>query len=66
MSTRRETMIELLDELGEALPTFGQSARLDESPAAVGARLRTALGLELATQRSIPQRVFLGNRPGKV
>lgn len=54
MSTRRETMSELLDELGEALPTFGQSARLDESPAAVGARLRSALGLELATQLDWP------------
>ena len=54
MSSRRETMLELLDELGEPLPNFTLSARLSEPPAVVGARLRTALGIELANQLDWP------------
>jgi len=54
MSARRETMIELLDELGGTAPTFELSARLSESPAVAGARLRSALALDLATQLGWP------------
>ena len=54
MSARRETMIELLDELDGTMPAFELSARLNESPADVGARLRPALALDLATQLGWP------------
>ncbi len=50
MSGRRETMLELLGELAESAPAFGLAARLDEEPAAVAARLRAALGVELSAQ----------------
>ena len=50
MSGRRETMLELLGELAEAAPAFGLSARLDEEPAVVAARLRAALSVELSAQ----------------
>lgn len=51
MSTRRETMLQLLVELGEATPAFSQIAHLAEAPATVAARLRTALGVSPDTQR---------------
>jgi Zn-dependent peptidase ImmA (M78 family)/transcriptional regulator with XRE-family HTH domain len=54
MSVRRETMLELLDELGGRMPAFEISARLKESPADVGARLRAALALDLRTQLDWP------------
>jgi Zn-dependent peptidase ImmA (M78 family) len=54
MSARRETMIELLDELDGTMPAFELSARLNESPADVGARLRSAIALDLATQLGWP------------
>ncbi|MDR1496826.1 MAG: helix-turn-helix transcriptional regulator [Puniceicoccales bacterium] len=54
MSHRRETMLELLGELGGSVPDFKLSARLDESPKDVGARLRTALAFDLETQLTLP------------
>jgi len=54
MSARRETMIELLDELGGTMPEFELSARLNESPADVGARLRSALALDVTAQLNWP------------
>ncbi|MFZ4778959.1 MAG: helix-turn-helix domain-containing protein [Terrimicrobiaceae bacterium] len=45
MSSRRETMMQLLGELGEAPPAFDLAAHLSEQPASVGARLRSALGI---------------------
>ncbi len=45
MSARRETMIQLLVELGEAMPVFHLTAHLSESPAAVAGRLRAALAV---------------------
>lgn len=54
MSNRRETMLELLDELGEPPRDFALAAQLNESPARVGARLRQALGIELQTQLDWP------------
>jgi Zn-dependent peptidase ImmA (M78 family) len=50
MSGRRETMLQLLEELGEEMPSFSLSAHLRESPIAVAARLRAALGVDLAAQ----------------
>ncbi|TVP79359.1 MAG: helix-turn-helix domain-containing protein [Puniceicoccaceae bacterium] len=50
MSNRRETMIELLEELGESLPDFDLQAHISEGPAHVAARLRTALGVDLEAQ----------------
>jgi len=50
MSNRRETMIELLEELGERLPDFDLQAHINEGPERVAARLRTALGVTLETQ----------------
>jgi Zn-dependent peptidase ImmA (M78 family)/DNA-binding XRE family transcriptional regulator len=45
MSTRRETMLEMLEELGERIPSFDLVAHLSEAPAAVAARLRSALAV---------------------
>lgn len=50
MLNRRERALELLDELGEPVPAFTLSAQLRETPAAVGGRLRQALGIDLTTQ----------------
>lgn len=54
MSGRRETMLQLLEELGEPAPAFAMSAHLRESPLAVAARLRVALGIDLAVQLDWP------------
>ena len=51
MSARRETMLQLLVELGEATSVFDLVAHLSESPAAVAARLRMALVVSLEDQR---------------
>jgi Zn-dependent peptidase ImmA (M78 family)/transcriptional regulator with XRE-family HTH domain len=50
MSARRETMVQLLVELGEATPAFDLVAHLAEPPATVAARLRSALAVSLETQ----------------
>lgn len=50
MSARRETMIQLLVELGEATPVFDLVAHLSEPPATVAGRLRMALAVDPATQ----------------
>jgi len=51
MSARRETMLQLLVELGESTPAFNQIAHLDEAPASVAERLRSALAISLDAQR---------------
>lgn len=50
MSNRRETMIELLEELREPIPLFSLEAHLNESPAQVGRRLREALQISVERQ----------------
>jgi len=50
MSNRRETMVELLEELGEPLPDFDLQAHLSEGPKRVAARLRAVLRVDLETQ----------------
>ena len=45
MSQRREVALELSEELGVRVVDFGFTAHLSESTAAVGARLREALGI---------------------
>ena len=50
MSNRRETMLELLEELGQDLPDFTLQAHLSEEPVKVAARLRSALGVSLEAQ----------------
>lgn len=50
MSARRETMLQLLVELGEATPAFDLVAHLSESPANIASRLRAALDLSIASQ----------------
>lgn len=50
MLTRREHALELMEELGEDIPAFPLRARLNEAPAAVGARLRAAVGIAVETQ----------------
>jgi Zn-dependent peptidase ImmA (M78 family) len=52
MLTRRENALNLLGELGESVPVFSLSARLNESPAQVGARLRAAAGISSDEQRT--------------
>jgi len=54
MSGRRESMRQLLEELGEEVPAFSLSAHLSETPVAVAARLRAALRVELAAQLAWP------------
>lgn len=54
MLTRRENALNLLGELGEPVPEFALSARLNESPAKVGERLRTASGISIDEQRGWP------------
>ena len=50
MSSQRENGLNLMEELGESVAPFALSARLNEAPEAVGARLRTALAIDIATQ----------------
>jgi Zn-dependent peptidase ImmA (M78 family) len=51
MSSRRETMLQLLVELGESSPAFDLVAHLSEAPASVAGRLRTALSISPQEQR---------------
>ncbi len=51
MSARRETMLQLLVELGESTPVFDLIAHLAEAPAAVAERLRAALAVSPGEQR---------------
>ena len=51
MSARRETMLQLLVELGESTPVFDLIAHLAEAPAAVAERLRAALAVSPDEQR---------------
>ncbi len=50
MLTRRENALNLMGELGEAIPEFSLRAHLRESPIEVGQRLRQATGVAVATQ----------------
>lgn len=50
MIARRETALDLARELGDPVADFPLDASLGEDPAAVGRRLRTSLGLDIATQ----------------
>ena len=50
MLTRRENALNLMTELGEPIPEFSLRANLRESPADVGARMRQATGIDVATQ----------------
>jgi len=50
MLTRRENALGLMAELGVPVPGFDLVAHLNESPAAVGARLRTALAVPVEDQ----------------
>jgi len=52
MLARRENALNLLGELSESVPNFSLSARLSESPAQVGARLRAAAGISSDEQRA--------------
>lgn len=54
MLTRRENTLNLMGELGEPISEFSLSARLSESPMAVGARLRAAANISLDEQLSWP------------
>lgn len=51
MSARRETMLQLLIEMGESPTAFDLTAHLSESPAGVAARLRTTLAVGANEQR---------------
>jgi hypothetical protein len=50
MLARRENALNLMEELGEAIPEFSVHAHLRESPVEVGQRLRRAMGVDVATQ----------------
>lgn len=50
MLNRRTLALDLLEELGEGARLFDLAAHLDEGPAAVGARLRAALGVSIVVQ----------------
>lgn len=54
MLTRRDNTLNLMGELGEPIGDFALSARLDESPVAVGARLRAATTISLDEQLAWP------------
>lgn len=54
MLARRENSLNLMGELGEVVPEFSLSAKLNESPIEVGARLRAALGVSLDDQLAWP------------
>lgn len=51
MSSSRETMLQLVVELGESTPAFDLVAHLSEAPATLAARLRAALGVTPQEQR---------------
>lgn len=50
MLNRRALALDLLQELGEGVRLFDLVAHLNESPSAVGARLRAALGVSVESQ----------------
>lgn len=50
MISRREAALDLMVELGVAVPEFALSAHLSEAPTAVGQRLREALRIDVAGQ----------------
>ncbi|TMQ73235.1 MAG: ImmA/IrrE family metallo-endopeptidase [Candidatus Eisenbacteria bacterium] len=54
MLTRRETALGLMEELGEKVEPFSLRAHLRESAAEVAARLRLAMGVDVATQLAWP------------
>lgn len=54
MLLRRETALELMEELGETPVPFALAAHQNEGAAAVAARLRTALGFTVAAQLAQP------------
>lgn len=54
MLTRRDNTLNLMGELGERVSEFALSARLDEPPMEVGARLRSATSISLDEQLSWP------------
>jgi Zn-dependent peptidase ImmA (M78 family)/transcriptional regulator with XRE-family HTH domain len=47
---RREIALELYTEAGEDLPVFSESTTLSEDPEAVGGRIRSSLGINMAQQ----------------
>lgn len=51
MSQRREVALELNEELGITTADFSIAAHISEGPAAVGRRVREALGVTIAEQR---------------
>lgn len=51
MSNRREAMQDLLEELGDDIPDFALQAHISEGAERVASRLRSALGLNLETQK---------------
>ena len=54
MINRRDRALELTEELSDLGPPFRLRARLSDSPAKVGARLRTATRIDPATQLAWP------------
>lgn len=50
MLSRRENALNLMGEVGDAVPEFTLRANLNESAAAVGARMREATGIDALTQ----------------
>ncbi len=54
MLLRRENALNLMGELGERIPEFALKAKLSESPANVGARLRDATNISIDEQLSWP------------
>jgi Zn-dependent peptidase ImmA (M78 family)/transcriptional regulator with XRE-family HTH domain len=54
MLTRRDNTLNLMGELGDPVSDFALSARLDESPMEVGARLRSATNIPIDDQLSWP------------
>ena len=54
MLLRRETSLELMDELGETPTSFALAAHPQEGAEAVAARLREALGFPVAAQLAMP------------
>jgi Zn-dependent peptidase ImmA (M78 family)/transcriptional regulator with XRE-family HTH domain len=54
MSWRRENALNLMGELDEPVTPFRLSARLNETPEVVGARVRSALAVDVATQLDWP------------
>lgn len=54
MLIRRDNTLNLMGELGQAIPEFTLSAKLDESPIDVGARLRAAANISVNEQLAWP------------